>query len=580
MTRLASPFRIVVLTGWDSPSTLQAITRLLAEPGVEIAGVVYDRGAYTLKTRLRRFWRRSRRDGVGYLLIRLIARAWRLWIPAGPRGFDPRQVRGAIFQSELRSLTDLATRHHIPYRAVDSLNSSEAQRHISSLHADLGVVIGTRILKRDTFALPRLGSINIHKGQVPQYRGQPPAFWELYNGETEAGATVHIVAEKLDAGDIMTEASVPIEATETEHSLKLKLDDLAADLLAEAVQTLVGGRARPRAQAPSTLPVYTVPTRAQRADLARRLGTAPESRLKRVFKAIFYRICLSGGPVWLRNTWLRLCRRTRCTVLLYHRVNDVSVDNVTISIDRFIEHMAMLTKRYPVLGLSEAVSQLNAGRYLGPHVVVVTFDDGYADNCEAAAPILEHFGIPATFFVTAGLVGTSGSFAHDQRSPHRFTNLSWDQVRSLDARGFEIGSHGMTHANLGRAPLREARGEVRDSLETLQRMLTIPVRSFAYPFGGREDITPAVLQEIRAAGFTLIASAYGGSNVAPIDPDNIRRIGVSNAFDVLALRAQIEGVGVQGIRHRIRAVWGLPESSRPRPGREPLSVARKKHESV
>ena len=580
MTRLAPPFRLVVLSGWDSPSTLQAITRLLTVPGVEIAGVVYDRGAYTLKTRLRRFWRRGRRDGVAYLLGRLIARACRLWFPAGSRRFDPRPIRQAIFPSEVRALTDLATRHHIPYRAVDSLNSSEAQRHITSLHADLGVVIGTRILTRGTFTLPRLGSINIHKGQVPQYRGQPPAFWELYNGETEAGATVHLVAEKLDAGDIVTEASVPIEATETEHSLKLKLDHLAADLLAEAVQALAGGEARPRPQRPSALPVYTVPTHAQRAALSRRLGTLPESSLRRTVKAVFYRICLSGGPMWLRNTWLRFCRRTRCTVLLYHRVNDVSVDNVTTSIDRFIEHMAMLKRRYAVLSLSEAVSRLNTGRYLGPHVVVVTFDDGYADNYEAAAPILEHFGIPATFFVTAGLVGTSGRFAHDQRSPHRFTNLSWDQVRSLAARGFEIGSHGMTHANLGRAPLSAARGEVRDSREALERLLTAPVRSFAYPFGGREDITPAVLEEIRAAGFTLIASACGGANVGRIDPNDVRRVGVSNAFDVLALRALIEGVGVQGIRQRIRAFWGLSDPSRRRPGREPVSVAGKKQESA
>ena len=580
MTRLASPFRIVVFSGWDSPSTLQAITRLQAVPGVEIAGLVYDRGVYRLKTRLRRFWRRSRRDGIVYLLSGLIARACRLLIPAGPRRFDPRPIRRAVFPSEVRSLTDLASRHDIPYHAVDSLNSPEAQRHIASLHADLGVVIGTRILTRGTFALPRLGSVNIHKGRVPQYRGQPPAFWELYNGETEAGATVHLVAEKLDAGDIITEGSVPIESTETEHSLKLKLDHLAADLLAEAVQALADGQARPRPQPSSALPVYTVPTRAQRATLARRLGTVPESPLKRAFKAVFYRICLTGGPVWLRNAWLRIFRRTRCTVLLYHRVNDISVDNVTTSIDRFIEHMAMLKRRYPVLSLSDAVSQLDSGPYLGPHVVVVTFDDGYADNYEAAAPILEHFGIPATFFVTAGLVGTSGSFAHDQRSPHRFANLSWDQVRSLAARGFEIGSHGMTHANLGRSPLSDARREVRESRETLERVLTAPVRSFAYPFGGREDITPAVLEEIGAAGFTLIASAYGGTNAGRIDPNNIRRVGVSEAFDVVALRARIEGVGVQGIRQRVRALWGLSQPSRQRPGREPLAVAGKKRESA
>ncbi len=580
MTPCGSTLRIVVLTGWDSPSTRQAITRLLTVPDVEIAGIVHDRGLYSVKTRLRRFWKRGRREGVVYLLVHLIARVARLPLSRIRRPFDPHPIRRAIFPDEVTSLTDLALRHGISYRSVDSLNSTDAQRYISSLAADLGVVIGTRILKRDTFALPRLGSINIHKGRVPQYRGQPPAFWELYNGEAEAGATVHLVAEKLDAGDIVTEATVPIAATDTEHSLRLKLDQLAADLLAEAIQTLGSGQAKPRPQLPSTLRVYTVPTRAQRATLARRLGTAPESSIRHWAKTIFYHICLTGGPVWLRNTWLRLRRRTRCTVLLYHRVNDISVDNVTTSVDRFIEHMAILKRRYRVLSLSAAISELGAGRYLGPNVVVVTFDDGYADNYEAAAPILQHFGIPATFFVTAGLVGTADRFAHDQRSPHSFTNLSWDQVRNLAARGFEIGSHGMTHANLGRAPLSEARREIRDSLETLQRHLGTPVRSFAYPHGGRQDITAAAVQEIRLAGFTLIASAYGGSNIGRIDTNNVRRIGVGNASDGLALRAQIEGVRLQGPRQRMRTLWGLPDASKPPRGTEPVSIAGNKRESA
>jgi len=580
MIHPASPFRIVILTGLDSPSTLQAIGKLLTIPGIEIAGILYDRGVYTFKTRLRRFWRRARREGIPYFLLQLVVRTCSLAFPLGRRSFDPSPMRQAIFPDEARSLTHLTTHHQIPYRSVDSLNSSEAQHEISRLNADLGVVIGTRILKRETFSLPRLGSINIHKGKVPEYRGQPPAFWELYNGETEVGMTVHLVDEKLDAGDIITESSLSIESTDTEHSLRLKLDHLAADLLAEAVQALARNLARPRQQCPSTLPVYTVPTRAQRAALARRRGTVDESLLKRRFRGIFYRFCLTGGPVWLRNTWLRSCRRTRCTVLLYHRVNDVSVDKVTTSIDRFIEHMAMLKRRYPVLSLSEAVNALSTGRYLGPNAVVVTFDDGYADNYDIAAPILEHFGISATFFVTAGLVGTSGRFAHDWRSPHRFTNLSWDQVRNLAVRGFEIGSHSMTHANLGRIPLSEARREIRDSQEILQRILGAPVRSFAYPFGGREDITPAAVKEIHSAGFSLIASAYGGSNVRRIDPVNVLRVGVSNAFDVLALRAQIEGFSLQSINQRIQMFWGLPEAPKPSPSREPVSIAEEKQESA
>jgi peptidoglycan/xylan/chitin deacetylase (PgdA/CDA1 family)/folate-dependent phosphoribosylglycinamide formyltransferase PurN len=580
MIRPVSPFRVVVLTGWDAPSTRQAVTKLLTISGLEVAGIVYDRGVYSLKTRLRRFWKRGRREGIVYLLGQLAARILRLPGSFRRRSFDPRPSRQAIFPHDLDSLRDLATRHGIPYGTVDSLNSPEAQRHISSLNADLGIVIGTRIIKRDTFTLPRLGCINVHKGRVPEYRGQPPAFWELYNGETEAGVTIHLVAEKLDAGDIVTEASLPIATTETEHSLKLKLDRLALDLLTKAVQLLARGQATPRPQTPSTLPVYTVPTRAQRADLARRLGTTPESFVKRSVRTILYHICLNGGPIWLRNLWLRLCRRTRVTVLLFHRVNDVSVDNLTTSVDRFIEYMAMLKKQYPVLSLSELVSETSTGRYLGPNVVAVTFDDGYADNYDVAAPILQHFGIPATFFVTAGLVSTPGIFTHDQRSPHTFTNLSWDQVKGLVTRGFEIGSHGMTHANLGRVPLREAIREIRDSRETLQRFLSTPIRSFAYPFGGREDISPAAVREIRAAGFTLIASAYGGSNTAPIDPNNICRVGVSNAFDVLALRAKIEGVYLQDIRREIRALWGLRDPLKSRRDMDPVPVTEEKQESA
>src|SRR5712691_8636535 len=150
MTRPGSPFRVVVLTGWDSPSTVQASARLLTVPDVEIAGIVFDRGVYSLKTRLRRFWRRGRREGLFYLLVQLIARVCRLAVPAGRHRVDPAQIRRAIFPDEVRSLREFADRHGVPLQAVDSLNSPEAQRHISSLKADLGVVIGTRILKHAT----------------------------------------------------------------------------------------------------------------------------------------------------------------------------------------------------------------------------------------------------------------------------------------------------------------------------------------------------------------------------------------------------------------------------------------------
>jgi peptidoglycan/xylan/chitin deacetylase (PgdA/CDA1 family)/folate-dependent phosphoribosylglycinamide formyltransferase PurN len=541
-------FRVVVLTGFDSPSTRLAISRVMAVPGVTVGGVIYDRGVLTLKTRLRRFWKRGRRDGLLHLAGRVLGTVATRAVRPFRRQFDPEPIRRAIFPDEARSLPDLSARHGIPLVTVDSLNSEEAQGHLARMGADLGLVIGTRILKRQTFAIPRLGSVNVHKGKVPEYRGQPPAFWELYHGEKQAGVTIHMVEAKLDAGDVVREGSVPITATDTEHSVKLKLDELAADLLAEAVENIATGRATPRAQQPSAAPPFTTPTPAQRAALDRRLGTAPESALKQALKGAFYRFCLLAGPVWLRNAWLRLRRRTRCTVLLYHRVNDTSRDKLTTSVNRFLEHLALLRSRYPVVTLQEAREALAAGNYLGPNVVVITFDDGYADNYECAAPVLEHFRLPATFFVTAGLIGTPRPFAHDGRFPHQFRTLTWDQVEGLAACGFSIGSHGMTHANLARCPLEEARREIVESRDLIQRRLGAPVKYFAYPFGGREDVTPTVIGEIRAAGYELIASAYGGVNRNRLDPSNVVRIGVSDSYDTWALRAEIEGISLQGFR--------------------------------
>jgi peptidoglycan/xylan/chitin deacetylase (PgdA/CDA1 family) len=277
------------------------------------------------------------------------------------------------------------------------------------------------------------------------------------------------------------------------------------------------------------------------------------STLKSCLKTAFYRLSLHAGPVALRNAWLRLRRRTRCTVLLYHRVNDLSQDNLTTSTRRFAEHLSTLARHYPVLSLWDAFEAMRAGRYLGPNVVVITFDDGYADNYDAAAPILERFGLPASFFVTVGHVNTSRALEHDARSQHRFANLSWEAIRSLDGRGFEIGSHGWSHKNLAHCPLDDARREILESRDLLARELGHTIRAFAYPFGAAADITPDVVREIRDAGFQMILSAYGGANVGTMDPLDVRRVGVSQAFDALGLRAKIEGFALQSLRRQFYA---------------------------
>jgi peptidoglycan/xylan/chitin deacetylase (PgdA/CDA1 family) len=114
---------------------------------------------------------------------------------------------------------------------------------------------------------------------------------------------------------------------------------------------------------------------------------------------------LPVGPI--RRAWWGVRARVapRARILVYHRIGVRTRDPWLLSLPRdvFAQHLALLKTRYDVVRLSELVDALAGGRNVR-NAVVITFDDGYADNCEVALPMLEDAGLPATFFITAGYV--------------------------------------------------------------------------------------------------------------------------------------------------------------------------------
>ena len=94
---------------------------------------------------------------------------------------------------------------------VDDFHSAAAREALRLLRCDLGVLAGTYVLRDGVYDIPRYGSINLHSGKAPEYRGAAPAFWELYNGETEVGITIHRVAAALDAGDVFRQEVFPLD---------------------------------------------------------------------------------------------------------------------------------------------------------------------------------------------------------------------------------------------------------------------------------------------------------------------------------------------------------------------------------
>jgi peptidoglycan/xylan/chitin deacetylase (PgdA/CDA1 family) len=228
------------------------------------------------------------------------------------------------------------------------------------------------------------------------------------------------------------------------------------------------------------------------------------------------------------------------TVLTYHQVQDPADDGSSVGTSAFREQMEFLKANYRVVRLADAVRMMDAGD-ASEHLVAVTFDDGYLDNATAAAPILRALDLPATFFVSTDMIGGKHPFPHDVvrgRVPQ--AHMSWDDVRSLAARGFDIGSHTCSHADLGAISLAEAERELHQSRVRIEAELQQPVSLFSFPYGHPRNMRP----DTRAAArreYEICCSAYGGHNVSPADPGEIRRIVISSGVTFLAFRALIEG---------------------------------------
>ena len=108
--------------------------------------------------------------------------------------------------------------------------------------------------------------------------------------------------------------------------------------------------------------------------------------------------------------------------------------------------------------------------------------------------------------------------------------MSWDHVRELADQGFEIGNHTETHLDLGTADPESVRGELTRSRQKLKEELGVDARLFAYPFGGRENISEQSRDLVRQEGFSCCLGCHGGVNAPRPDPFQLNRIGVAEWF--------------------------------------------------
>ncbi|MGA8814611.1 MAG: polysaccharide deacetylase family protein [Candidatus Sulfotelmatobacter sp.] len=299
----------------------------------------------------------------------------------------------------------------------------------------------------------------------------------------------------------------------------------------------------------------------------------------------------------MRTGALRLASRFSehgVAIIMYHSVmSDPSVEQLTLgdiihSKEVFRGQMEIIARHFRAVGLDDVLLFLKGERTLPQRAVVVTFDDGYADNYNAANDILTPLGIPSVFYVTVDCVdqqrlpwparlryafltskierwneahgptweltstpqrlraferaseccGKLSGVPQDQfvesvqrqlaSTPPpalRRLMMTWDEVRGLASNGHTVGSHTMTHPNMAYVAEKDARIELLESKRRLEQELATPVVHFSYPCPALQPHWgDRTVHMSRRLGYLTAVTTNGGMVRRQDNPLSLRRI--------------------------------------------------------
>lgn len=141
------------------------------------------------------------------------------------------------------SVAELAADHAIPVLVRNRADDAEVRDAIAAAGADIMVVSNWRTwLAPDVFAIPRLGTLNVHDALLPAYAGFAPLNWALINDEPEVGVTAHMMNAEFDAGDIVLQRATPITDDDTIVDLFDRTLAMFGPITVDALELVASGR--------------------------------------------------------------------------------------------------------------------------------------------------------------------------------------------------------------------------------------------------------------------------------------------------------------------------------------------------
>ena len=207
--------------------------------------------------------------------------------------------------------------------------------------------------------------------------------------------------------------------------------------------------------------------------------------------AVTILILLAAGKIFAQNV-TEIAEGSKILVLNYHQIQNKST-SLSIPLADFDAQMRYLSSQgYISITPEELYSGLSGELELPKKPVLITFDDGYADNYTNAFPILQRYGMRATIFIIPAFVGVYQNY------------LTWDEILEMQDGGITFESHTMHHYKLEELPDDEIRSELLNSKQTLEEHLGQPVEFLAYPTGTYNLHIAGIAKEVGYKGaFTI-----------------------------------------------------------------------------
>ena len=214
--------KVVILTGVRKGMASLALPAIL-QAGHEVATIVVcGSGTQGLQTQVARRLRKTLRIGPLGALNGIRMRPWFSTEPAERLGIE--------------DIATVAARHHVPVHETLGVNSARTIGIVQQAECDLGLSLGNSYISKRVFSIPSSGMINIHHELLPAYPGAQSVLWQIHDGHTVSGYTVHQIREHIDKGEILYRETIPISF---ESTLQQTVVTTSAQLFQKSVEGLV-----------------------------------------------------------------------------------------------------------------------------------------------------------------------------------------------------------------------------------------------------------------------------------------------------------------------------------------------------